>query len=128
MSQTALLSLVFRTAALAITLAACGADQRSGVEEKLIPDYAHQAYRQDIPDPKRANAVYEQAAFTRQGNYLITFGTGLHMRNRENGALLRIIPGFLDRRERIVVHGTRHLLIARRGALAALNDPALAKR
>ena len=128
MSQTALLSLVLRTAALAITLAACGADQRSGVEEKPIPEYAHQGYRQDMPDANRGNAVYEQAAFTRQGNYLITVGTGLHMRNRENGALLRIIPGFLDRRERIVVHGTRHLLIARRGTIAALNDPALAKR
>lgn len=118
MSQTAPLTRVLRAAALAITVAACGADQKSGVERRPIPEYGHQGYRQDIPDAKRGNAVFEQAAFAREGNYLITTGTGLHVWNAVNGGLLRIIPGFLDRRDRIVVDGTRHLLIARRGAIA----------
>ena len=117
MSHTPPLTCVLRAAVIAIALTACVSDPKLYGNRKPIPDYAHQGFRLDIPEARRGNAVFVQAAFAREGNYLITTAAGIHVWNAENGALLRIIPGFLDRRDRIVVDGTRHLLIARRGAI-----------
>lgn len=97
---------------------ACTRDSLSILEKKPIAKVSHHGFRNDIPDERRGNAVFYNAVFTRDGKYLVTAGRGFRVWNPQTGALLRHIPGTLDGNDPIVVDGTHHRLLARRGDVA----------
>jgi WD40 repeat protein len=101
---------------------ACDRDPRFMFERKPIAEVRHVGFRQDIADERRGNAVFDKALFTREGNYLVTAYPGFRVWNPSTGALLRQIKGTLDGNDRIVVDGTYHRMLARRGNVAP-NSP-----
>jgi WD40 repeat protein len=96
----------------------CDRDPRFILEKKPIAEMRHMGFRQDIPDERRGNASFFKAAFTREGNYLVTFVPDFRVWDPRTGALLRTIPGRLDGNDRLVVDGKYHRLLARRGGVA----------
>ncbi|MDH4131517.1 MAG: hypothetical protein OEV95_06890 [Gemmatimonadota bacterium] len=110
-------------AALALLGAlACDRDPKFMLEKKPIAEVRHMGFRQDIDDERRGNASFDKAVFTREGNYLVTAYPGFRVWDPNSGALRRTINGTLDGNDRIVVDGTFHRLLARRGDVAP-NSP-----
>lgn len=118
MRQTASRLVVARLVIGLLVVAACDRDPKFMFEKKPIAEVRHQGFRQDIPDERRGNASFYKAAFTRDGKYLVTAGSGFRVWDARTGALLRHIPGTLDGNDPLVIDGTHEVLLARRGNVA----------
>lgn len=112
-----------RAAAIFLLLPAlaCDRDPKFILERKPIAEVRHMGFRQDIPDERRGNAVFDKAVFTREGNYLVTAGRGFRVWDPLTGALLRTIDGTRDGNDLIIADGRHHRLLARRGDVAPTN-------
>lgn len=102
----------------------CKGDPRFFFEKKPLPEVPYQGFRQDIPDERRGNAVFDRAVYTADGTYLVTSGRGFRVWDPRTGALLRRIPGVLDGNDPLVVDGAYHRLLARRDVAPTADDAA----
>ncbi|MDH4044318.1 MAG: hypothetical protein OEW06_07655, partial [Gemmatimonadota bacterium] len=101
-----------------LLLVGCGSDPRFIFEKKPVAEVRHHGWRMDVPDERRGNAPFLRALFTREGNYLLTFGPGLSEWDPNTGELIRTLPGQLDGNDLIVADGTHHRILMRRGGVA----------
>jgi hypothetical protein len=107
----------------ALALIGCGKEDPKFVfEKKPIPGLPYQGFRSDIPDERRGNAVFDKGVFTRDGQYLVTLGQGIHVFDAATGALLQTFNASLQGNDALVVDGPQHKVLARRNDVAP-NQP-----